>query len=167
MSSGRGSSVFGSMSSARERAENNTLKTDPGHSSRPLLRSPLRLGPRQLLDVDGVERLMNVIEENLHHQKSHRSVEKDAELDQEARIQLDEWFGSAVAGWRLLRVYRMPHALPDQTSGRLDPWQRPVRLRPGLYVCGGHRDNATIDGALTSGFRAAQAVMEDLAAKST
>src|SRR5258708_27649400 len=42
MSSGRGSSVLGSMSSARERAENNTLKTDPGHSSRPLLRSRSR-----------------------------------------------------------------------------------------------------------------------------
>jgi hypothetical protein len=40
-----------------------------------------------------------------------------------------------------------------------------VRLRPGLYVCGDHRDNASIDGAMTSGFRAAQTVMEDLDAK--
>ena len=55
--------------------------------------------------------------------------------------------------------------MPDQTAGKLDPWQRPVRLRPGLYVCGDHRDNASIDGAMISGFRAAQAVMEDLDAK--
>lgn len=88
----------------------------------------------------------------------------DTALDRLAREQLAEWFGSVVAGWRLLRVYRIPHALPDQTAGRLDPWQRPVRLRPGLYVCGDHRDNASIDGAMTSGFRAAQAVMDDLAA---
>jgi predicted NAD/FAD-dependent oxidoreductase len=44
----------------------------------------------------------------------------------------------------------------------LDPWQRPVRLRAGLYVCGDHRDSASIDGALTSGRRVAEAVAEDL-----
>src|SRR5207253_541759 len=44
-------------------------------------------------------------------------AEDDARLDREARIQLDEWFGSKVAGWRLLRVYRVPHAMSDQTAG--------------------------------------------------
>jgi len=91
----------------------------------------------------------------------------DAELDRRARVQLGAWFGAAVARWVLLRVYRIPHALPDQTAGKLDPWQRPVRLRPGLYVCGDHRDNGSIDGAMTSGFRAAQAAMEDLSANRT
>ncbi|MDB5312269.1 MAG: FAD-dependent oxidoreductase [Gemmataceae bacterium] len=89
----------------------------------------------------------------------------DTELDHQARAQLTGWFGAAVSGWQLLRVYRIPHALPDQTAGKLNPWHRPVRLLPGLYVCGDHRDNASIDGAMSSGFRAAQAVMEDLAAK--
>ncbi|MBX9579501.1 MAG: FAD-dependent oxidoreductase [Gemmataceae bacterium] len=94
-------------------------------------------------------------------------AERDAELDRLTRAQLADWFGPDVAGWRLLRVYRIPHSLPDQTAGKLDPWQRPARLRPGLYVCGDHRDNGSIDGAMTSGFRAAQAAMEDLhAAKS-
>jgi phytoene dehydrogenase-like protein len=91
----------------------------------------------------------------------------DAELDRKARAQLAGWFGPDVLRWRLLRAYRIPHALPDQTAGKLDPWQRPVRLRPGLYVCGDHRDNGSIDGAMTSGFRAAQAVMEDLHANRT
>jgi len=90
-----------------------------------------------------------------------------AELDRRARVQLGKWFGAQVTNWRLLREYRIPHALPDQTAGKLDPWQRPVRLRPGLYVCGDHRDNASIDGAMTSGFRAAQAVAEDLSAERT
>ncbi len=86
----------------------------------------------------------------------------DAEVDRQARVQLAGWFGPDVQHWRLLRAYRIPHALPDQMAGALDPWQRPVRLKPGLYVCGDHRDNASIDGAMTSGFRTAQAVMEDL-----
>ncbi len=91
----------------------------------------------------------------------------DADLDGRAREQLRAWYGAAVGGWRLLRVDRIPQALPDQTVGKLDPWQRPVRLRPGLYVCGDHRDNGSIDGAMTSGFRAAQAAMEDLHAERT
>lgn len=91
------------------------------------------------------------------------SADDDAELDRKVRTQLAEWFGPQVSGWQLLRVSRS--IVPDQTAGTLEPWQRPVRLQPGLYVCGMHRDNATIDGALTSGFRAAQAVMEDLHAK--
>jgi hypothetical protein len=86
----------------------------------------------------------------------------DATLDRRVREQLTGWFGGAVNGWRLLRIDRIPHSLPDQTAGRLDPWQRPVRIRPGLYVCGDHRDNGSIDGAMTSGFRTAQSVMEDL-----
>ena len=91
----------------------------------------------------------------------------DAELDRQARVQMRAWFGSQVDAWRLVRAYRIPEALPRQSAGTLEPWQRPVRLRPGLYVCGDHRDNASIDGAMTSGFRAAQAVAEDLDAKRT
>jgi len=89
--------------------------------------------------------------------------EKDEELDRKIRAQFREWFGPSVANWRRLRIDRIRQALPDQSAGRLDPWQRPVRLRPGLYVCGDHRDQGSIDGAMTSGFRTAQTVMHDLA----
>jgi phytoene dehydrogenase-like protein len=93
-------------------------------------------------------------------------TEDDSAVEKQVRTQLQDWYGSDVASWKLLRMYRIAYALPDQSAGQLDPWQRPVRLRPGLYVCGDHRDNASIDGALSSGFRTAQAVAEDLAAKS-
>jgi phytoene dehydrogenase-like protein len=84
--------------------------------------------------------------------------------DLEAAVlgQLADWFGSAVVGWRHLATYHIPHAQPAQPPGTLDPPQRPVRLRRGLYVCGDHRDNASIDGALASGRRTADAVLEDL-----
>lgn len=86
----------------------------------------------------------------------------DRELDRRARNQLRDWFGANVERWRLLRIDRIPQALPDQTAGRLEPWERPVRLRPGVYVCGDHRDQGSINGAMTSGFRAAQTLMHDL-----
>ena len=84
--------------------------------------------------------------------------------DLEAAVlgQLADWFGSGVVAWRHLKTYVIPHAQPAQPPGALDPPERPVRLRPGLYVCGDHRDNASINGALASGRRAAEAVLEDL-----
>ena len=88
--------------------------------------------------------------------------EEDQKLEARVRVQMNEWFGPQVKNWRLLRVDRIPHALPDQSPLALDPPQRAVRLEPGLYVCGDHRENASINGAMTSGYRAAQAVLEDL-----
>jgi phytoene dehydrogenase-like protein len=84
--------------------------------------------------------------------------------DLEAAVlgQLADWFGSAVVGWRHLATYHIPHAQPAQPPGTLDPPERPVRLRPGLYLCGDHRDNASINGALASGRRTADTVLEDL-----
>jgi len=89
-------------------------------------------------------------------------IEDDDALDLRCRQQMGEWFGLTVADWRLLRVYRIPHSLPAQPPGWLEPPHRSVRLYPGMYVCGDHRDHASSDGAMTSGFRAAQTVMEDL-----
>jgi predicted NAD/FAD-dependent oxidoreductase len=66
-----------------------------------------------------------------------------------------------VRRWRHLRTYRIPYAQPEQAPPALTPWRREVRLRAGLYICGDHRDNASINGALESGRRAAEAVLED------
>jgi phytoene dehydrogenase-like protein len=74
--------------------------------------------------------------------------------------ELKRWFGNQVSEWRFLRKYRIPHSLPAQPPGSLDPWRRPVAVRDGVFVCGDHRDNGSIDGAMVSGYRAAQAVME-------
>jgi phytoene dehydrogenase-like protein len=76
--------------------------------------------------------------------------------------QMKNWFGKVASTWQLLRSYRIIHAQPQQLPGALEPPQRPVRIRPGIYVCGDHRDNASINGALRSGSRAAEAVISDL-----
>jgi phytoene dehydrogenase-like protein len=74
------------------------------------------------------------------------------------RRQLRDWFGPQADGWRRLAVYRIPYALPALTPAEFATPERPVRLRPGLFVCGDHRDSASIQGALASGRRAAAAV---------
>lgn len=73
---------------------------------------------------------------------------------------LAEWFGLGVSDWEELWRYEITAALPaaDPPVGRL---RKPVRLEPGLYVCGDHRDSPSQQGALVSGRRAAQTVMSD------
>jgi phytoene dehydrogenase-like protein len=84
----------------------------------------------------------------------------DGALDRDARAHLNDWFGQQVADWRHLRTYRIPHALPAQPVGAFGA--RDVRVRSGTYVCGDHREHASIEGSLISGRRAAEAVLEDL-----
>jgi len=84
----------------------------------------------------------------------------DAGLEQAIRAQLSDWFGAAVvAEWRVLRTYRIPWAQFDQSPGRLQPGGRPVERGPGLFVCGDHVENASINGALHAGARAGAAVL--------
>ncbi len=79
---------------------------------------------------------------------------------QAMRRQLRGWFGSTVDDWRHLRSYPIPHALPAFPVGALP--ERPARLTAGLYACGDHRGQPSLNGALASGRRAAEAVLRDL-----
>jgi phytoene dehydrogenase-like protein len=86
----------------------------------------------------------------------------DVQLGGFVIAQMKNWFGKVASTWQFLRSYRIVHAQPQQFPGALEPPQRPVRIRPGVYVCGDHRDNASIHGAMASGRRAAEAVLSDL-----
>jgi phytoene dehydrogenase-like protein len=86
----------------------------------------------------------------------------DQQLSGFVIAQMKNWFGPIAGSWRYLKSYRIPHAQPQQYPGALEPPQRPVRVRSGIYVCGDHRDNASINGAMLSGRRAAEAVLADL-----
>jgi len=91
------------------------------------------------------------------------SVLDPAATEEAVRDQLVDWFGEGVRHWRLLKHYRLPHALPSQPPPALSPPQRPSRVAPGLYVCGDPRANASIQGAMASGRQAADAVLGDAA----
>lgn len=89
------------------------------------------------------------------------------ELLAEVRGQLAEWFGTDVQGWRHLRTYWIPDALPSQTPAAGGATREETCVRPGLYVCGDHRDTASINGALASGRRVANAILESFGGKAT
>ncbi|MGB7497288.1 MAG: NAD(P)/FAD-dependent oxidoreductase [Candidatus Acidiferrum sp.] len=86
----------------------------------------------------------------------------EAQLSGFIIAQMKNWFGKVASTWQLLRGYYVTHAQPQQFPGALEPPQRAVRVRPGIYVCGDHRDNASIQGAMVSGRRAAEAAVADL-----
>lgn len=78
-------------------------------------------------------------------------------LAADARRQLRSWWGRQVDEWRHLRTHVIPHGQPDQ-SPPLHAKQA-VALGDGLFVCGDHRDTGSIQGAMYSGRRCAEAVL--------
>ena len=86
----------------------------------------------------------------------------EGDLDRMARTQLRGWWGARVDGWDTLATYRIPHGQPTQRPP-FSP-KRDVDLGDGRFVCGDHRDTASIQGAMYSGRRCAEAVLARLGA---
>ena len=80
------------------------------------------------------------------------------DLEEAVRSQLAEWYGDAVLNWRHLRTYRIPNAIPLQEAPLLTPVHKPVKLGERLFICGDHTGIASIEGAIASGIRAADAL---------
>ncbi len=86
-----------------------------------------------------------------------------AATEPEVRAHLSRMYGVDTARWEHVRSYELPQALPSMAPPR-GSLRLPVRLRDGVFVCGDHRDTASIQGALVSGRRAAHAVLKELSA---
>lgn len=87
-------------------------------------------------------------------------VRESSAHESAVRDHLGWLYGVPTARWELIATYPIPYALPAMPV----PFdlQRPVRTASGVYVAGDHRDTSSIQGALVSGRRAADAVLEDL-----
>ncbi|MFD8938127.1 NAD(P)/FAD-dependent oxidoreductase [Streptomyces sp. NPDC059578] len=81
--------------------------------------------------------------------------------DRTVRAHLAQLYGTGTARWELLSVRYVRDAVPAMPAPH--DLRRPVRVLAGLYVCGDHRETSTFAGAIQSGWRAARAVLTDLA----
>lgn len=88
------------------------------------------------------------------------SLRSGSPADEAVEAQLRDWFGGVVDGWRRLSVVRVPEALPAQEVGMLQPPSRALRTASGVWVAGDHLAQSSIQGALHSGRRVAEAILE-------
>jgi predicted NAD/FAD-dependent oxidoreductase len=80
-----------------------------------------------------------------------------AATEAEVRRQVGEVYGVDTTRWQLVHRHDIRHALPAQPPPLRTT--SPARVSPSVYVCGDHRDTASIQGALVSGHRVASAVL--------
>jgi len=80
------------------------------------------------------------------------------DLEGQVIAELASWFGPAVRGWRHLRTDRIVRALPEQPPS-IEPSGPGCCETGGVFVCGDHLASASIEGAITSGLRCAEAVL--------
>ncbi len=78
------------------------------------------------------------------------------DTESQVRRQAARIYGIGPAELELVATYPIEHALPSVLPGQ--PLRRRVDLGDGVFVAGDHRDTASIQGALVSGRRAAEAV---------
>lgn len=90
-------------------------------------------------------------------------LEAHDDFPEAVRLSLQSWFGSQVDEWRHLRTDHIHRALPPLDA--LPPVNRTTspRVAAGLYLCGDYRESGTLDGALLSGRKAAEALLSDYA----
>ena len=90
-------------------------------------------------------------------------MDPQSDLLQAVRRHLQSWFGSQVNEWRHLRTDRIHRALPPLDALSAGNRTTSPRLAAGLYLCGDYRESGTLDGALRSGRRVAEAILDDCA----
>jgi phytoene dehydrogenase-like protein len=87
----------------------------------------------------------------------HPAYRSRPDLEGLVRSQLMAWYGDEVSKWHHLRTYHIDEALPLQEPPGLSPVEKPVRLSERLFWCGDHAGIVSIEGAIASGIRAADA----------
>jgi phytoene dehydrogenase-like protein len=87
----------------------------------------------------------------------------DESLSQRCRDQLKSWFGEETSDWEHLKTYEIKNALPVQDQS-FKAGSLPLRHTSGIFRCGDYIEFASLNGAMETGRRCAEAVMESLKA---
>jgi len=166
---GQVGSLLPGFAAPRMRSVTTWYHTTPGTPGSSLV------GGRPVLLVDGQRRgpvvntsvLSNVVEGyappgSTLVSSSVLGVSGSAADEDAVRDHLSVLYGTSTASWELVRRVEVPAALP--AMGPPLNLSKPVRYAEKTYVCGDHRDTGSIQGALVSGRRAAEAATNDLAA---
>ncbi|MGC6564577.1 MAG: NAD(P)/FAD-dependent oxidoreductase [Akkermansiaceae bacterium] len=88
-------------------------------------------------------------------------VDRNPELPDLVTRELASWFGDQVDDWCHLRTDLIKHALPEQlpVEGPADE-KGYLRLNK-IWICGDHATSASIEGAIVSGRKTAEAILSE------
>lgn len=84
-------------------------------------------------------------------------IQEDPLLPKKVKTELQEWFGQEVIAWRHLKTEIIRQALPEQPPGHSSPGSI---LDSGILLSGDHLETASIEGAIVSGRKTAQRIIE-------
>jgi hypothetical protein len=82
----------------------------------------------------------------------------DHDAERTTRNELADWFGPQVQSWRLLRSYDIPHALPRPVPPTRSPFSSQPDFGNGCFISGEYGSLPSIEWAMRSGVRTAEAV---------
>lgn len=83
-------------------------------------------------------------------------IHKNSDLLNAVKEELYSWFGEQTRDWKHLRTDLIKHALPEQGPGLESPGHLFI---DGMHICGDHTSSASIEGAITSGIKTAEAII--------
>lgn len=86
----------------------------------------------------------------------------DSALSKAILEQMSDWYGQEALKWQHLRTYRIKYALPDQSPQAVSSAAKNYKGQDGVFFCGDYMENASINGAMVSGRKAAEAVLQEI-----
>lgn len=85
----------------------------------------------------------------------------EADLQKKVIDELTSWYPDAVH-WKHVKTYHIPYALPNDEKVFDDLDDHMFRLRDNCFVCGDYLLNGSINAAMKSGRKAAEAIIKDM-----
>lgn len=84
----------------------------------------------------------------------------DETLAQNIKTELEIWYGNQVQDWKLLKVYRIKYALPNQNHVKNKLDDSDLQINKNLFICGDHLLNGSINAAMNSGRLVAELIIK-------
>ena len=75
----------------------------------------------------------------------------DETLAKNMQLELKSWYGNQVNDWKMIKVYRINYALPNQEKVTNEVLNSELELDENVFICGDHLMNGSINAAMKSG----------------
>lgn len=75
----------------------------------------------------------------------------DKNLSENIKSELKTWYGNQVENWKMIKVYKINYALPNQEKIVNELTNSDIQINENLFMCGDHLMNGSINAAMKSG----------------